>query len=196
MRKINEVGNKYGRLTVIEEAGHNKNGKILWKCICDCGKEAVISGALLRNGKTKSCGCFSSEVSRKLCKDRALPLGQACFNTLYGNYKNQAQRRELPFELTKEDFSFLTQMNCYYCGIVPKQTINKKRQNGPYIYNGIDRIDSNKGYTLDNVVPCCGVCNRMKMDMNSFEFKEHIRKIYEHRVQTTKELRGNNGSYT
>jgi len=54
--KKNEIGNTYGLLTVIEEAGKDEHGCYLWKCKCTCGKEVVYSGAKLRSGKAKSCG--------------------------------------------------------------------------------------------------------------------------------------------
>lgn len=53
-----EIGNCYGKLTVIEYAGKNKDHRTLWKCKCACGNECVVSGKNLRNGNTKSCGCI------------------------------------------------------------------------------------------------------------------------------------------
>lgn len=55
-RIINEVGNHYGRLTVIEYMGIIKH-RATWKCKCDCGNECVVNSKNLRNGATKSCGC-------------------------------------------------------------------------------------------------------------------------------------------
>ena len=43
---------------------------------------------------------------------------------------------------------------------------------------GIDRKDNNKGYTNDNCVPCCGFCNKMKMDHSIDEFYSQIIRIY------------------
>jgi len=179
MRKKEEVGNRHGKLTVIEWAGSNKNGKALWKCVCDCGNIKIIVGSSLRRNKnTKSCGCLIIERIKEV---NSISFGQASFNTLYGNYQKAAKRRGLSFGLTKEDFSFLTQMNCHYCGREPKQVVKKKSQNGAYIYTGIDRVDNTKGYTMDNVVPCCVTCNRMKRDMTVLEFLSHIREIVRYR---------------
>lgn len=57
MRKIDLTGMRFGRLVVIREVGR-KNGHVAWLCRCDCGKEVVINGAFLRNGKSQSCGCL------------------------------------------------------------------------------------------------------------------------------------------
>ena len=51
----NEVGNRYGKLTVVAY-DHSNNGAY-WLCQCDCGMTTVVCGASLRRGHTKSCGC-------------------------------------------------------------------------------------------------------------------------------------------
>lgn len=61
MRLINEIGNTYGYLTVIERAPNNKDGRAMWKCKCRCGNEIVVLGKHLRSGNTKSCGCYQKE---------------------------------------------------------------------------------------------------------------------------------------
>jgi hypothetical protein len=43
--------------------------------------------------------------------------------------------------------------------------------------NGVDRIDSSGPYTLANTVPCCSVCNKMKMSLEARFFIEHCTKI-------------------
>ena len=53
----NEVGNRYNRLTVVAFAG-TVDGQAMWKCVCDCGNETVVSGKSLRRNSTKSCGCL------------------------------------------------------------------------------------------------------------------------------------------
>lgn len=52
-----EIGNKYGLLTVIEEAGIDSSKHKLWKCKCDCGNEIIARGSRLRNGEKRDCGC-------------------------------------------------------------------------------------------------------------------------------------------
>lgn len=57
-------GNKFGKLTVIEFAGKDKHGGLLYLCRCDCGKEKIILKGNLIAGRTKSCGCFQKEEVR------------------------------------------------------------------------------------------------------------------------------------
>jgi hypothetical protein len=54
---INEVGNKYGKLTVIQIAGR-KRTEAYWKCVCECGRYKEVIGSSLRRGNVKSCGCI------------------------------------------------------------------------------------------------------------------------------------------
>lgn len=62
---IDLTGKRFGRLVVLEKAGRrvseNGNATIMWKCKCDCGNVVEIRGASLRNGNTRSCGCFIEE---------------------------------------------------------------------------------------------------------------------------------------
>jgi len=56
------TGQRFGRLIVLEQAGH-RGPRILWKCQCDCGNIHITTGALLRRGECKSCGCLHKEQS-------------------------------------------------------------------------------------------------------------------------------------
>lgn len=58
--KIDETGNKYGRLLVTKYAGKIKN-KTSWECTCDCGNKKIVPGIYLRTGQTRSCGCLHRE---------------------------------------------------------------------------------------------------------------------------------------
>ena len=64
------TGRKFGRLTVIEFAGKNANGRVKWLCACECGTVKEFLAMDLRKkgpGKgTKSCGCLASETARAL----------------------------------------------------------------------------------------------------------------------------------
>lgn len=68
---IDLVGQKYNRLMVIERASDHifpsGNKNICWKCKCECGNEVVVTASHLRSGHTKSCGCYSREMSK--CKE-------------------------------------------------------------------------------------------------------------------------------
>ena len=67
---IDLVGQKYGRLTVIEraESSVQPSGqkKTKWRCKCDCGNETIVTAYDLYHGHTKSCGCYFKEYILKL----------------------------------------------------------------------------------------------------------------------------------
>lgn len=60
------IGEKFGRLTVIEKVGVNKFGKTLYKCKCDCGNNHIAIYSSLLNGHSVSCGCFHSKTNAEI----------------------------------------------------------------------------------------------------------------------------------
>jgi 5-methylcytosine-specific restriction endonuclease McrA len=98
---------------------------------------------------------------------------------IIGQYKRNAKKRGQNYELTEKQFAEITKKDCHYCGAKPNNVTKHSIQSfGKYIYNGIDRINSNKGYTIENIVPCCKLCNQAKNDLTLQEFKDLIEKIY------------------
>ena len=59
------TGQRFGRLVVLSRAENSWDGKPMWKCLCDCGKECVKYGSALTYGYTKSCGCYNRELAEK-----------------------------------------------------------------------------------------------------------------------------------
>jgi hypothetical protein len=57
---IDLKGQRFGSGTVLEEVGRDKRKNVLWKCKCDCGKEYITTGTMLKVGDKKSCGCLYS----------------------------------------------------------------------------------------------------------------------------------------
>lgn len=82
----------------------------------------------------------------------------------YAMYKSGALKRGFSFELSKEEFMIFWKNPCFYC-------------NSAIDTIGLDRIDSNIGYKLDNIIPCCTICNTMKLALPRNIFIEHCRKI-------------------
>jgi hypothetical protein len=60
------IGKRFGRLVVIEKTTeHNKSGRLLYLCKCDCGTEKKMPSFYFTGGDTKSCGCLLSETTKK-----------------------------------------------------------------------------------------------------------------------------------
>lgn len=171
-------GDRFGKLVAISFSHRDAKYRHHWLFKCDCGNNKVISIANVKQypsfkNSTTSCGCIA--------KARILAIGEASFNNLFSKYKRISKIKNLEFLLSKEEFRKLTQSNCSYCGANPQQIIKQTRANGEYLYNGIDRIDSSKGYTIQNCISCCGICNKMKLDHDIEFFYNHINKIIQQR---------------
>lgn len=55
------IGQRFGKLVAIEPTEKRTDqGSVVWKCICDCGKEKEVSARRLIRGKVRSCGCLSN----------------------------------------------------------------------------------------------------------------------------------------
>jgi len=75
------------------------------------------------------------------------------------------ERRNIDFTLTKEEYEDLIYKPCYLCGF--KNIVG----------NGLDRQDTSKGYTIENVLACCSTCNMMKAFYNKDNFIKQMKKI-------------------
>lgn len=104
-------------------------------------------------------------LNYKGCQRCVASFDDSKLNRLKNVYKSNAKVRNISWNLTDSEFLELVNKSCAYCGHTQE-------------YNGIDRIDSNKGYTINNCVPCCSWCNTMKLDHSLEEFLQHITNIY------------------
>lgn len=95
-RKIN-VGDKYGRLTVIKPTNQRMGKFIIYKCICDCGKECYVTSGNLGKS-TNSCGCLNREKKTKHNQSQTklyntwINMKQRCNNLNNPRYKNYGKR--------------------------------------------------------------------------------------------------------
>lgn len=161
------IGKDFGCIHVddIDLSNADKN-RVYFFCTCkSCGRKFRLRSDNLESN-SKHFGCskcmgkwrkdhFKDLDSKKLPKD---------IRTKYSHFKNNAIVRGINFDLSEEEVLSLCSSKCFYCG--------KER------CLGIDRIDNSKGYTIDNCVPCCGCCNKMKMDLHLDFFLQQIEKIY------------------
>lgn len=175
-KQTNLIGRKFGRLTVRIFHGRNKHRKSVWMCDCECGKEHKATSDVLLRGYTKSCGCYRNTVKQ-------LPGDEASFNQLFCAYQINAKTRGYDFSLTRGQFRTISVKNCTYCGLYPLPRYAKNRaviDVVPFVCNGIDRIDNHVGYTFENSVPCCELCNYMKRGLSAAEFLNHVKRIVSH----------------
>jgi hypothetical protein len=186
----NIVGNRYGRLVVLELVGSKQRpgGRRdpVWHCHCDCGRQTTARGSSFRAGNTRSCGCLISEYMADR-DGRSLPPGEAAFNEFYRSYEYGAQRRGYVFEIGRDEVRALSQKPCRYCGAEPEVQVRAGRRatayNGFYSGNGLDRIDNTRGYVTGNVVACCAQCNSAKGTQTEAEFLAWAKRIADHQAE-------------
>lgn len=61
MKKLNLIGQKFGKLLVLCYA-YSKNNRSYWHCLCDCGNESIVMGKHLKSNHTTSCGCYRKQL--------------------------------------------------------------------------------------------------------------------------------------
>lgn len=168
------TGKTFGKWTVLRISDTKKHNAYAWLCRCECGVERDVLGSSLRNGFSKSCGlCW--RPPRKPASPRKTPT-EVIVRVLIGIYKRSAKMRGLVFSLKTQEIEKFLFQNCFYCASPP---LNKKvYRNVSIAYNGIDRIDNERGYAYDNCVTCCKICNNMKKDLSINDFLAHVRKIH------------------
>jgi len=164
-------GQRFGNLVVIEYIKADPWGKAIWRCQCDCGNQTEVTGSNLRQGITKGCGCLRGKAIR-------LGLGESARNRVLQTYQKHAAERGLRWQLTHQEFCDLTTKACFYCGKPPQNKSETRDTHGAFMYSGIDRVDNTQGYSSNNTVPCCKLCNWMKKHLTKDEFLNHIQQVY------------------
>lgn len=168
-----KTGTRYGKLLVTSYIGRDEEKRHLWKLDCDCGGMKILPTSSL--GKSKSCGCLRSKKRKNWFvreKDREKALLRREYLKLItrnGKYKERI--------MSYSDYKTIVKKRCVYCGRTHSRTLIDNLTNKQVKINGIDRIDSNKGYNLENSEPCCMTCNRAKNTMTKEEFLRWVSKV-------------------
>lgn len=171
MLKVDILGKKFGRLTVISGPERNQKGLLVWRCVCECGGEKVDVSGHLRSGFVQSCGCLHRDGSRLqrhgMSKTRFwqtwMGMKARCLNSNSPFYRHYGGRgitvceRWMRFENFQEDM-----MEGYSDNLT------------------IDRIDVNKGYSKEN----CRWATKQEQARNTtrnidIEYNGVTKRIYE-----------------
>ena len=146
---IDLIGQRFGRLLVLERAGNDSGGRALWKCRCDCGKVTVARGNDLRNGHTQSCGCKNAEESR--IRERETHTTHGGSETrLYRIWRGMKTRCYVP---SSSGYAYYGGRGIAVCEewIDDFTAFRDWALANGYADNlSIDRIDNEKGYSTEN----------------------------------------------
>lgn len=173
------TGEQVGRLRFLSVDGDKTKTKcIWWLCECVCGTVKSIRASSISQGRTLSCGCYMREQQRKprAAQKRRKSARERGIEEVWFAYKKQARDRQLDWELDKQTFKSFLFAPCLYCGTVGSNQFSRTRVKRTHRYtarlryNGIDRLDSDRGYTDTNCVTSCSTCNYAKGTRSYDEF--------------------------
>jgi hypothetical protein len=168
---VSYVGQTYNRLTILEQ--YRKKKSIYFKCRCECGNLTEVRKDCLvgKNAETKSCGCRLKELHQER---REMGINEV--SAIWSRAKYRASRKGLEFSLRQEDI--VIPEICPLLGIplVCHRGRGGQQGNSP----SLDRKDSTKGYTPDNVWVISNRANTLKNNASLQELEllvENLKKL-------------------
>ena len=169
--RIELEGKTFGKLTVLYKTRVSRRNIRFWKCSCSCGKKITknFSSRQLLLGEVTSCGCLKNPTG----KDHPSFKG---YRDIYGGFwnqiKNGASVRGIPFDIDIEFAWSLFEKQNKKCILSGRElTMGKQSRKNPIERTAsLDRIDSKKGYNINNVQWVHKTINFMKRDLSQEEF--------------------------
>ena len=156
-------GFRYGKLVVKKRV---KGGLL---CLCDCGNEKILSSSRLRLKQQISCGCVLKQKQGK--KHHLFKGYEEISQSVFNKIREKAIERNLCFDITIKELyhQFIIQNKlCAISGVPIKFKLNHKDEQTA----SLDRIDSSKGYSKDNIQWVHKKVNTMKWNINQNQFIE------------------------
>lgn len=162
MKALNLTNQRYGRL-VVERSLGSQDGRTLWLCLCDCGETTELITAQLRTKRgTKSCGCSKKGTRAKNIRWKG---HEEIPGKYFSHIRSECVRgsRILPFEIGIEQIWDLFLKQDRKCALTGLDIYFNEKSTDERTAS-LDRIDSNKGYIIDNVQWVHKDVNNMKQD--------------------------------
>lgn len=164
---IDLTGEKFGNYTVLSRGGRSATGQTRWLCRCDCGNVKDVDSTSLKSGVIKNC---------KKCAPSPRWTG---YNEISGTYfkaiERGAKKRNLIFDIKIEDIwnlYIIQNKKCALSGIDINFIRNFSANTGAGQTASLDRIDSSKGYIINNVRWLHKNVNVMKWNMTDDYFMQ------------------------
>lgn len=160
-----ETGQKFGSLTICSSV-NEKTKHPQYICECECGNFTKSTASELARGKRMCWDCRNKYISEIKWKGHGEISGE-----FWIKIKSSAEARDIQVDITIQEIwgLFLKQdRKCALSGV--KLYFTRSKQNRNQITASLDRIDSSKHYTIDNVQWVHKVLNNLKMDLPQEEF--------------------------
>lgn len=145
MACLDLTGQRFGRLVVVSRGSNSSDGKARWNCRCDCGNMATnVLSSSLRQGRTRSCGCYRKEVVAELGHNISIH-GEAKKSRLWEIWVSMKRR-------CKREPNYIKKNICV-CDEWANSYINFRTwamENGYQDDLTLDRIDPTREYSPQN----------------------------------------------
>lgn len=161
---------------------HFEGTRAFVKCLClNCNKEVIVrDDKLTTKHPPYYCENCRNNRYRETTKARYYKLtgltgkeyeeDKRIRNRL-SSLKQGAKDRNFSYDLPDDIGEKLLQQPCHYCGSTE--------------FIGLDRIDSTQGYSENNCVSCCKICNKMKNNFSYKDFLTKVHKIYKNLLENS-----------
>ena len=149
---------------------------------CDCGSpiKSILKSTLLdKRHPVSSCGCLVKEKAG-FVSNREITLKKLLYIKTKDRHVKILGFDESSF-ISFEKYTTKLDEPCYYCGAIKDSFVKDRRSDFILKYNGLDRLDSSKGYTDENTVAACKWCNIAKNKMSIDEFTNFIICLHNYR---------------
>lgn len=176
MRKFKaDIGDQYDAWTVVDRGqwiSASSQKTYYYVCQHSCGALRKYRSIELDKPKRP---CKSCEAGRyRMVEDKLAIARQE-----YRKYKGSAKARGYAFDITFDTYLKLVHMCCTYCTREPYDIkrmgyVSGDGKERTAIFGGIDRADNLIGYTEENCVPSCWICNRSKSVMSIDEWSKMV----------------------
>jgi hypothetical protein len=136
------LGKRFGKLLVQQVMPKRSNGKVVYLCLCDCGKHHEVVSTVLRKGKSTHCGCSWPSVNKKhgMSKSREHKSWTSAIDRCRKSHRQHANYYDRGIYVCKE-WKGKNGFSKFYEHI----------GSCPSPLHSLDRIDNNKGYDVGNV---------------------------------------------
>lgn len=178
-----KIGKEINGILIIKQIEHEnpKYKGYRWiECLCKCGNSFKAKFAEVNRGAITSCGCGYSEHNKRYKGIENLSGSYLC------RIKHNAKNRKIDFSVTIEEMHQIYKIQNGKCKI-SGENISLKRNNnlGEKQTASLDRINSSKGYTKDNIQWVHKTINMMKQDFSEERFIELCKAVAAHNQEST-----------
>lgn len=165
----------FGLLTIKKRLENDRHSHAVWLCKCVCGKELPVVGHSLTSGNTTSCGCSSRQKGKAHKNFKGY---EEISNSLWISIKNNAKTRGIKVLVTLKEIWELYLKQNRKCALTGLDIIfAKTRKTISDTTASLDRINSNKDYTIDNIQWVHKDINVMKQDFTEQQFLEYCQLV-------------------